>query len=135
MAVKKMAHTIIQTDAAPRAIGPYSQAICAENLLFTSGQVALEPSSGQLVGVGDVETQTTVAMENLKAVLSAGGCSVHDVVKTTIFLADMNDFARVNAIYEEAMDGHRPARSTVEVARLPKDALVEIEAIAMRTTK
>ena len=128
-----MAHTIVQTDGAPRAIGPYSQAILAGNLLFTSGQVALDPKKGEMLGDGDVEAQTRLAMKNLKAVLSAGGCSVHDVVKTTIFLADMNDFTRVNAIYEEAMDGHRPARSTVEVARLPKDALVEIDAVAVKT--
>ena len=127
-----MAHTIVQTDGAPRAIGPYSQAISAGNLLFTSGQVALDPETGKMVGDGNVEAQTRLAMKNLKAVLNAGGCSVHEVVKTTIFLADMNDFSRVNAIYEEAMDGHRPARSTVEVARLPKDALVEIDAVAVK---
>jgi len=128
-----MAHTIVQTDGAPQAIGPYSQAISAGNFLFTSGQVALDPVSGQMVGEGNVEVQTSLAMKNLKAVLSAGGFGIHDVVKTTIFLADMNDFTRVNAIYEEAMDGHRPARSTVEVARLPKDALVEIDAVAVRS--
>ncbi len=128
-----MAHTIVQTDGAPQAIGPYSQAICAGNLLFTSGQVALDPVTGQMVGEGNVEAQTSLAMQNLKAVLNAGGFAMHDVVKTTIFLADMNDFSRVNAIYEAAMDGHRPARSTVEVARLPKDALVEIDAVAVKS--
>tara|TARA_B100000683_G_C12279482_1_gene469305 strand:- start:12 stop:401 length:390 start_codon:yes stop_codon:yes gene_type:complete len=127
-----MAHTIVQTEGAPQAIGPYSQAIFAGNFLFTSGQVALDPITGVMVGEGDVEAQTTVALRNLKEVLRAGGCTVSDVVKTTIFLKDMNDFARVNAIYEKAMDGHRPARSTVEVARLPKDALVEIDAVAIK---
>jgi 2-iminobutanoate/2-iminopropanoate deaminase len=129
-----MAHTIVQTEGAPRAIGPYSQAICAGNFLFTSGQVALDPSSGEMVGQGDVEAQTRLAMKNLYAVLSAGGFQFSDIVKTTIFLADMNDFGRVNTVYESALEGHRPARSTVEVARLPKDALVEIDAIAVKAS-
>jgi 2-iminobutanoate/2-iminopropanoate deaminase len=129
-----MAHTIVQTEGAPRAIGPYSQAICAGNFLFTSGQVALDPSTGEMVGEGDVEAQTRLAMKNLHAVLRAGGFQFSDIVKATIFLADMNDFGKVNAVYESALEGHRPARSTVEVARLPKDALVEIDAIAVKAS-
>jgi 2-iminobutanoate/2-iminopropanoate deaminase len=125
-----MAHGIVETEDAPRAIGAYSQAISAGGFLFTSGQVSLDPSTGAMVGEGDVGAQTRQAMSNLLAVLVAGGCEISDIVKVTIYLADMNDFGLVNEIYAAALEGHRPARSTVEVARLPKDALVEIDAIA-----
>ena len=118
----------IHTDGAPAAIGPYSQAMKTGNLLFCSGQVALLPS-GELLE-GDVEAQTKQVLTNLKAVLEAGGASMGTVVRTTVFLKSMDDFPQVNAIYAEAFGDHRPARACVEVSRLPKDVLVEIDAIA-----
>ena len=120
---------IVQTDNAPKAIGPYSQAVKVGDFIFTSGQIALTPS-GEMVE-GNIELQTEQVMKNLKAVLEAAGSSLQNVVKTTIFLANMDDFAEVNAIYEKWFDGHKPARSTVAVKKLPKDALVEIECIAL----
>lgn len=121
----------IATDAAPAAIGPYSQAITHAGLAFLSGQIALDPASGQLVGEGDVGAQAEQVMKNLDAVLRASGSSFGRVLKATIFLADMNDFAAVNAIYAKAFEGvDPPARATVEVSRLPKDVLVEIDLIA-----
>lgn len=122
----------ISTPNAPAAIGPYSQAIEIADFVYTSGQVALDPSTGKLVP-GGITEQTTQVLENLKAVLTEAGCHLYDVVKTTVFLKDMNDFAAMNEVYARyfAPDGIvPPARSTVEVARLPKDALVEIEVIA-----
>lgn len=122
----------ISTPNAPAAIGPYSQAIEIADFVYTSGQVALDPSTGKLVP-GGITEQTTQVLENLKAVLTEAGCHLYDVVKTTVFLKDMNDFAAMNEVYARyfAPDGIvAPARSTVEVARLPKDALVEIEVIA-----
>jgi 2-iminobutanoate/2-iminopropanoate deaminase len=122
----------VSTKNAPTAIGPYSQAVRVGDFLYTSGQVALDPASGALVD-GGVEAQTTRVLENLKAVLEAAGTSLKNVVKTTVFLKNMGDFAAMNAIYATyfAQDSVvAPARSTVEVARLPKDALVEIEVIA-----
>ncbi len=124
--------TTISTANAPAAIGPYSQAVRVGNFLYTSGQVALDPLTGQIVS-GGIEAQTTRVLENLKAVLEAAGASLGQVFKTAVFLKDMNDFAPMNAIYGKylAPEGTvAPARSTVEVARLPKDALVEIEVIA-----
>jgi 2-iminobutanoate/2-iminopropanoate deaminase len=124
--------TAISTPNAPAAIGPYSQAVETENFLYTSGQVAIDPETGKLVP-GGIAEQTARVLENLKAVLAEGGCNLQDVVKTTVFLKDMNDFAAMNDVYARylAPDGVvAPARSTVEVARLPKDALVEIEVIA-----
>jgi 2-iminobutanoate/2-iminopropanoate deaminase len=124
--------TVIATAKAPAAIGPYSQAVKIGNLLYTSGQVALDPATGQIVP-GAIAEQTAQVLENLKAVLEAGGSTLASVVKTTVFLKDMNDFAAMNAIYGKylAAEGTvAPARSTVEVARLPKDALIEIEVIA-----
>jgi 2-iminobutanoate/2-iminopropanoate deaminase len=121
----------IATGAAPAAIGPYSQAVGAGAYLFTSGQIGLDPATGQLVE-GEIEAQTRRVMANISAVLAAAGCSFADVVKTTIFLIDMNDFAAVNAIYGESFTGAPPARSTVAVAALPRNARVEIEAIALR---
>ena len=122
---------IVSTDAAPGAIGPYSQAVRAGDFLFCSGQIALDPASGSLVGEGDVAAQTRRVMDNLEAVLTAGGASFASVVKTTIFLADMNDFGVVNTVYGERFPSDPPARATVEVSRLPKDVLVEIDAVAL----
>ena len=122
----------IATPNAPAAIGPYSQAIRIGDFLYTSGQVALDPATGQIVA-GGIEAQTTRVLENLKAVLEAAGASLGQVVKTLVFLRDMNDFSAMNAIYGKylAPEGTiAPARSTVEVSRLPKDSLVEIEVIA-----
>ena len=121
----------IATENAPAAIGPYSQAVRSGELLFTSGQVGFDPASGVLVS-GGVEAEARQVLANLRAVLSAARLQMADVVKTTVFLADMGDFAAVNAIYAEAFAGLSvmPARSTVQVARLPRDARVEIEAVA-----
>ncbi len=118
---------IISTSSAPAAIGPYSQAIVVDKLLFTSGQIPLT-AGGELVG-GDIAAQTGQVMSNLKAVISAAGGSLDQVVKTTVFLADMNEFAAFNQVYEQHFGAHKPARSTVQVARLPRDVKVEIEAI------
>lgn len=126
-----MPHSVVHTDLAPAAIGPYSQAISTSTMTFCSGQVALSPVTGQLVGDGDVAAQTRQVMTNLLAVVEAAGHAVTDIVKTTIFLTDMSDFGTVNAIYAEALAGHKPARATVEVSRLPKDVLVEIDAICV----
>ena len=128
-----MEKTVIRTDNAPAPVGPYNQAIAANGtMLFLAGQIALNPSTGDIVGDGDVETQTQQVMENLQAVLTAGGASFEQVVKTTIFLADMNDFAKVNGIYGQYFDPNTaPARICVEVSRLPKDVLVEIDCIAV----
>ncbi|WP_240984579.1 RidA family protein [Acididesulfobacillus acetoxydans] len=119
----------IQTTKAPAAIGPYSQAIAAGSFVFVSGQMGLKPD-GEMAGSG-VEEQASQALKNLKAILEEAGSSLANVVKTTVFLADMQDFAVVNAIYAQSFPGGPPARSAVQVARLPKDAKVEIEAIAM----
>ena len=120
----------IQTAAAPAAIGPYSQAIAAGGVLYCSGQIPLDPATGQLIE-GDIETQTRRVLDNLGAVLAEGGASFASVVKTTIFLADLGDFAAVNKVYGERFTGTPPARSTVQVAGLPRGALVEIEAVAL----
>ncbi len=122
----------IATDAAPAAIGPYSQAVRAGDLVFCSGQIALDAATGALVGEGDVAAQTRRVMENLGAVLEAAGASFDSVVKTTIFVKDLNDFVAVNEVYASFFgDAPPPARATVEVSRLPKDVLVEIDAIAI----
>lgn len=121
----------IATAAAPAAIGPYSQAIASGNLVFASGQIALDPASGQLVE-GDVQAQTQRALDNLSAVLQAAGSSLAQVVKTTVFLSSMANFAAMNEIYGQYFTGEPPARSTVAVAELPRNALVEVEAIAVR---
>lgn len=126
-----MAHDIVTTDTAPAAIGPYSQAIRAGGTTFFSGQIALDPVTGEVVGGGDVAAQTRRVMANLLAVVAAAGHGTHEIVKTTIFLTDMGHFATVNGIYAEALGDHKPARSTVEVSRLPKDVLVEIDAICV----
>lgn len=124
-----MTRHAISTSGAPGAIGPYSQAIASEDLVFCSGQVGLDPVTGELVE-GGVEAQAERALRNLAAVLDAAGCSFDDVVKTTIFLADIADFAAVNAIYARFVADPPPARSTFAVGALPKGARVEIEAIA-----
>lgn len=123
--------TIVSTQHAPGAIGPYSQAIVAGDLVFCSGQIPLDPATGQVVS-GTIDEETRRVLDNLRAVLDAAGSSLDRIVKTTIFLADMNDFAAVNAIYGEYFTAEPPARSTVQVARLPRDVRVEIEAIALR---
>lgn len=119
----------VSSPDAPKAIGPYSQAVRAGQLLFVSGQVPLDPATGQIVA-GDIETQTRRVFDNLAAVLKAGGRSFADVVRTTVFLADMNDFTAVNDVYRTYFSTPYPARATVQVARLPKDARVEIDLIA-----
>jgi 2-iminobutanoate/2-iminopropanoate deaminase len=122
----------VSTPNAPAAIGPYSQAVCVGDLLFTSGQIAIDPASGQVIA-GGIAEQTRQVLENLKAIVNTAGADLSRVVKTVVFLKDMNDFAVMNAIYATylAPEGTvPPARSTVEVARLPKDMLVEIEVIA-----
>jgi len=121
---------IITTERAPRAIGPYSQAVCAGNLVFTSGQIPLAPATGEFVG-GGVREQTEQVLKNLSAVLKAAGAELDQVVKTTVFLADMNDFAAMNEVYGRFFTSKPPARATVQAARLPRDARVEIEAIAV----
>jgi 2-iminobutanoate/2-iminopropanoate deaminase len=120
----------VATEGAPKAIGPYSQAIVADGLAFTAGQVGLDPATGELVPGGIVE-QTARAIQNLRAVLEAAGSGLSHVVKTTVFLADMGDFGAMNEVYGKAFGAHRPARSTVAVAGLPKGARVEIEAVGV----
>ena len=122
----------IQTDAAPAAIGPYSQAIVANGFVFCSGQVAIDPATGQLLHA-DVREQTKLVLTNLKAVLEAAGASFDTVVKTTVFLTDMDDFSAMNEVYAAMFGDSRPARAAVEVARLPKDVDVEIDAVALVT--
>jgi 2-iminobutanoate/2-iminopropanoate deaminase len=120
---------IITTDKAPAPVGPYSQAIAHGGMLFCSGQIPLDPTTGEMIGKTAAE-QAEQVLKNMAAVLKAGGSSMNQVIKTTIFLQNINDFTAVNAVYEKAFDGHKPARSTVEVAKLPKSALVEIECVA-----
>ena len=121
----------VATDKAPKAIGPYSQAIVADDTIYTAGQVALDPKTGELLGT-TVAEQTEQVLKNLTAVLAAAGSSLGQVVKTTVYLADMADFAAMNEVYARHFGGHRPARSTVQAAGLPKGARVEIDAIAIR---
>lgn len=120
----------VHTEKAPAAIGPYSQGVIAGNLLFTAGQIALDPATGQIVP-GDVTAQTERVMQNLAAVLAQAGASWRDVVKTTVYLHDMADFPRVNEIYGRTIGDARPARSTVQVSALPRGVLVEIDAVAV----
>ncbi|OGQ12111.1 MAG: hypothetical protein A2026_04360 [Deltaproteobacteria bacterium RBG_19FT_COMBO_46_12] len=121
---------VIQTDKAPRAIGPYSQAIRAGNFLFLSGQIPLDPKTGELVK-GDIRQQTKQVLENIKGVLESQGLGMEDVVKATIFLKDIGNFNQVNEVYATYFPSSPPSRSTVEVAKLPRDADIEIEAIAL----
>ena len=120
---------IISTDKAPAAIGPYSQAVKAGNLLFCSGQIPLDPATGEIVQ-GDVVLQAEQVMKNIVATLEAAGAGLNDVVKTTIFLVEMGDFAAVNQVYGSYFNSHKPARSTVAVKALPRNVLLEIEVIA-----
>jgi 2-iminobutanoate/2-iminopropanoate deaminase len=125
-----MKRRVIQTEKAPKAIGPYSQAIQAGNLLFLSGQISIDPASGELVK-GDIRMQTQRVLENMKGVLESQKLGMEDVVKVTIFLKDMGNFSQVNEVYATYFSSSPPARSTVEVARLPRDADIEIEAVAL----
>jgi 2-iminobutanoate/2-iminopropanoate deaminase len=130
-----MERSVIKTASAPAAIGPYSQAVVVpvgdRRMIFCSGQVALDPETGDMVGGGDVAAEARQVMDNITAVLTAAGATLGDVVKTTIFLADMNDFATVNRIYGERFSDAPPARSTIQAAGLPKNARVEIEVVAI----
>lgn len=119
----------VQTDDAPQAIGPYSQAIITGDMVYTAGQIALDPRTKEVVD-GGIAEQTDQVMKNLRAILETAGSSLGDVVKTTVFLADMGDFGAMNEVYARHFGTHKPARSTVQAARLPKDVRVEIEAIA-----
>lgn len=119
----------VQTESAPQAIGPYSQAIICNGLVYTAGQIPLDPHTKEIVG-GAIGEQTEQVMKNLRAILEAAGTSLGSVVKTTVFLADMNDFAAMNEVYARAFGAHKPARSTVQAAGLPKNVRVEIEAVA-----
>lgn len=121
---------VISTDKGPKAIGPYSQAIRANGFVFTAGQVAFDPATGQIVD-GDVAKQTARVLDNLKAILEAAGSSLDKAIKATVFLKDMNDFAAMNEVYARYFAHQPPARSTVEVARLPRDVRVEIDLIAL----
>jgi 2-iminobutanoate/2-iminopropanoate deaminase len=120
---------IITTDKSPAAIGPYSQAVKSGNTLYCSGQIPLDPATGEMVS-GDIKVQTERVMNNIAALLTAAGAGFDDVIKTTIYLVDMGDFASVNEIYGRCFQNHKPARSTVAVKSLPREALVEIEVIA-----
>lgn len=125
-----MAKNIISTDKAPAAIGPYNQAVKTGNLLFTSGQIPLDPATREVVE-GGIQAQAKQVLENLKAVLAAGGATLDSVMKTTCFLDDMNDFVAFNEVYQQYFSSDAPARSCVAVDRLPKDVLVEVEALAV----
>lgn len=126
-----MKSTVVSTASAPQAIGPYSQAISTEQLVFLSGQIPLDPTTGDLV-IDEIEGQTRRVLQNMQAVLEAAGSSLAQVVKTTVFLKDLSDFAAMNTVYAEFFSANPPARSTVQVAALPKGARIEIEAIALK---
>ena len=121
---------VLHTDKAPAAVGPYSQAIKVGDLIYTSGQLALNPETGDLVN-DEIQAATRRRLDNIKAILEEAGSSLDKVVKSTIFLSDMENFAKVNEVYGEYFSEHKPARSCIEVARLPKDALIEIEVVAL----
>jgi len=125
-----MKKKVIQTEKAPKAIGPYSQAIRTDTMVYTAGQIGLDPATGELV-TGAVEEQTRQALTNVRNVLEAAGSSMEQVVKTTVFLKDMNDFSKMNSIYAEFFAENPPSRSTIAVAGLPKGGLVEIETVAL----
>lgn len=122
---------VVKTYDAPEAIGPYSQAIEANGFLFLSGQIAIDPATNSVTGT-NIESQTRQIFKNIKAVLKAAGTKLSNVIKCTVFMVDLNDFGKMNSIYEEEFGGHKPARSTVQVARLPKDVLIEIECVAIK---
>ncbi|MCM8760511.1 MAG: RidA family protein [Candidatus Omnitrophica bacterium] len=119
----------VSTDKAPWAVGPYSQAVVAGNLVFLSGQIAIDPATNQMVK-GDITVQTHQVIQNIIAILKEAGCSIEDIVKTTVYLKDINDFDKMNLVYASFLK-HKPARSTVEVSNLPKGALIEIDCIAV----
>ena len=121
---------IISTENAPGAIGPYSQAVKTDNMIFVSGQIPIDPKTGEFVS-GEIKSQTEQVLKNLSAILEAAGSKLENVVKTTVFLADMNDFAAMNEIYAAHFGEARPARSTIQAARLPRDVKVEIEVVAL----
>ena len=123
--------TTVETSQAPAAIGPYAQAVLVDGWVYCSGQLGCDPATGSLVG--DVAGEARQAINNLRAVLTAAGCTLSDVVKTTVYVADLADFATVNAVYAEAFEDHRPARACVQVAALPKGGKVEIDAVARRS--
>lgn len=127
-----MGKTIVKTNAAPKAIGPYNQGIVAQagRLLFTAGQIPLDPETGEIVR-GEIESQTRRALQNLKAIVEEAGSGLNDVVKTTVYLKNIDDFTSMNAVYESIFKSDPPARSVVEVSRLPKDVLIEIDCIAV----
>ena len=126
-----MSTKIVKTDKAPQAIGPYSQGMIAGNMVYTSGQLGMEPSTGELVS-SSIEDETRQSLKNVEAVLKEAGVELSDVIKTTVFVKDLGQFTDINKIYSEFFSEHKPARSCVEVARLPKDANIEIEAIALK---
>jgi 2-iminobutanoate/2-iminopropanoate deaminase len=128
--IMSIERTPIHTDKAPAAIGPYNQAIRCERFVFTSGQIPLDPTTGEIVGQ-DIREQTHRVMQNLQAVLSSAGSSLDNIIKTTVFLANMQDFQEMNAVYASYFSGTAPARSAVAVAELPRKALVEIECVAL----
>jgi 2-iminobutanoate/2-iminopropanoate deaminase len=121
---------VVKTDRAPAAIGPYSQAVSVGGFIYTSGQIPINPATG-LIDARDIDSQARQVLENLKNVLEAAGSGLSKVIKTTVFIKDMNDFAKINEIYSSFFSGPYPARSCVEVARLPKDVLIEMEAVAI----
>lgn len=120
----------IQTERAPKAVGPYSQAVAAGGFLFVSGQIPLDPKSGEMVG-GDIESQARQALSNLRAVVEAAGRRLTDVVRTTVFLTDLADFPAFNAVYQNVFGDHRPARTTIQASALPRGARIEIDAVAV----
>ncbi|MBZ5496884.1 MAG: RidA family protein [Acidobacteriia bacterium] len=121
---------IIETNSAPSPIGPYSQAIRANGFLFVSGQIPIDSATGEVI-TGDIAAQTRQVMKNLAAILTAAGSGLHQVVKTTVFLANLDDFARFNQVYGEFLGNAKPARATVQVSRLPKEVLIQLDAIAL----
>jgi 2-iminobutanoate/2-iminopropanoate deaminase len=133
LGLKTMTRKVIRTESAPAPVGPYNQAIAASGqMVFVAGQIPLDPSTGEIVGANDIVKQTEQVMANLEAVVAAAGATTQDIVKTTVFLADMNDFAAMNQVYGRYFDNaSAPARACVQVSRLPKDVLVEIECIAV----
>lgn len=132
MITPRMARKIVSSDAAPKAIGPYSQAVDLGDLVFLSGQIPLDPASGQFVGAGDIKAQTERVLKNLEGVLQAAGLSLSHVVRTTVFLVDLAEFPLMNEVYAKHFPSEPPARSTVQVAALPRGARVEIDAVARR---
>ena len=125
-----MTREIVFTKQAPAAIGPYSQAVRTQDLIFVSGQIPIDPATGQLIS-GDIRAETRQAMQNLKAILTAAGSSLDNIVKTTLYISDMDQFAVINEVYAEFFTAQPPARACVEVARLPRDVGVEVEAVAL----